>query len=440
MASASVDDRHLAVIHRVPRPRPQGHVPEQTRSNLPLAAGDERDEDRVVMSSPAFLKALQPPPLPIWAVPHTTKALTTTRVSLLAARRAAAFGFDVSRTATSFGFAVARAVVKGIGSVADAVTGSDATPGGGQLGQTPIAKALSWPVDGVEQLALFGINLGNGITNAVFQGVTSSVQWLESVYGNDEAVRALEAFLVLVQREWNTSLPTDPYSEGGLSRWNIVQVGKAAATWAALQTVTRRWEGSRIAPELEELDIASWGRGASNQEQHNMVWEVTDEEILATGEQVIEAQTTTDDSFATSIDNASEEQRMRAQLRRFSKMCLGSYGGMGTLFFGVKLPVVPDSPSTLSGYGTPLSPSDLSRIPSSAFVDASGSMADAQSVIDQTEVIESRLGDLQTDFEDLARDDASDTATSNDLAHELGLQSRKKNEDGSLWQKLTGAQ
>ncbi|KAM0789096.1 hypothetical protein ACM66B_003153 [Microbotryomycetes sp. NB124-2] len=444
-----MDSRHSVVI--------QNGTADSARRHE-LEHDDAVDQHEVIVATPAFLAALQPPPLPIWAVPHTTKALTTSRLSLVAAKRCTNVGFDVARTGTSFGFAIARAVVKGVGTVLDTVVGQHPTStdttavtvrGTGddrQLGQTPFAKALSWPVDGAEQLALFGINLGSGITNMVFQGVQTSVAWLEEVYGNDEAVRALEAFLKLVQREWTTSLPTDPYSEGGLSRWNIVQVGKAAATWAALQTVTQDWEGTRISSELEELDLSTWGRSLPDQQQREsaMVWEVTDEELLETGEEIIEAQTNasesgTEGSFAARTRNMSEEERLRAQLRRFSKMCLGSYGGMGVLFFGVKLPDLQSEPtSTVSEYGTPLTSADISRIPSHAFIDASGSASSPQSVLEQTAIVEDRLGDLQRDYFEDAVSDAGETTTTNDLAHELGLTDRSKQKP-TWWQLLNGS-
>ncbi|KAK4047893.1 hypothetical protein OIV83_005075 [Microbotryomycetes sp. JL201] len=439
-----MDDRHSVVVQN-------GTTDSAQRHGLPGATGDQAHE--VVVATPSFLAALQPPPLPIWAVPHTTKALTTSRLSLVAAKRCTNFGFDVARTSTSFGFAVARAVVKGVGTVVDTVVGQPPTSADTvavrgddrRLGQTPIAKAMSWPVDGAEQLALFGINLSSGITNFVFKGVQSSVAWLEEVYGNDEAVRTLEAFLKLVQKEWTTSLPTDPYNEGGLSRWNIVQVGKAAATWAALQTVTREYDGSRLGPELEELDLATWGRGLPDQHRESaMVWEVTDEELLATGEEIIEAQTNeteseSEGSFAARTRSMLPDERLRAQLRRFSKMCLGSYGGMGVLFFGVKLPDL-NMESTLSEseYGTPLTSADISRIPSHAFIDASGSVASAQSVLDQTSIVEDRLGDLQKEYFEDAVSDSGETTTTNDLAHELGLTDRSKQKP-TWWQLLTGS-
>ncbi|KAK4052571.1 hypothetical protein OIO90_004340 [Microbotryomycetes sp. JL221] len=455
-----MDNRHTVVVRAGTPDSAQRHSLNHSNGTAGADQQQQQQPHEVIVASPAFLAALRPPPLPIWAVGHTTKALTTSRISLVAAKRCTNFGFDVARTGTSFGFAIARAVAKGVGTVIDSIAGGPPTSAGvdtravtetgqvivhdneaRQLGQTPIAKAMSWPVDGAEQLALFGINLGSNITNLVFSGVQSSVQWLEEVYGNDEAVRTLEAFLKLVQREWTTSLPTDPYSEGGLSRWNIVQVGKAAATWAALQTVTREWEGSRIAPELEELDLATWGRGAhSPTTETAMVWEVTDEELLETGEEIIEARTNDDASdFASEIEQLPAEDKLRAQLRRFSKMCLGSYGGMGVVFFGVNMPAMASESSAPSTeYGTPLTSADISRIPSRAFIDPTGSSPEARSVLEQTTIVEDRLGDLQRDyFEDYATA-TEDTATSNDLANELGLKDRSKAQP-SWWQLLTGA-
>ena len=103
------------------------------------------------------------------------------------------------------------------------------------------------------------------------------------------------------------------------------QIVKAAATWGALQSVTGALDGARIAPELQELDLRSWGRGNTVQNEGEVVFEVTEEQILEGGEEVIAAEVT--GAEVEGREGESEEERTRIHLRRFSKLCLGSYGG-----------------------------------------------------------------------------------------------------------------
>jgi hypothetical protein len=290
-----------------------------------------------VLATPAFLSALRPPPLPLWALPHATTALTVSRLSLLVTRSTASIGFSIARTSTSLGFSVARTLLgpllTGVGAVLDNSLGCQGVTGGG-FGGGLLATGSAVALDGIEQLALLGIDVGSGVTNAVLGSASSTIALLESVYGNDEALRALEAFLQLVQKEWTTSLESDPYEEGGLSRWTTVEVGKAAATWAALQSVTGKMEGRRIASELEELDVKEWGRGRAR-EEGEVFWEVTEEELLQSGEEVIQATIpTTAEDVVEGAAEWTEDEQTREHLRRFSRMCLGSYAGLGVLFFG----------------------------------------------------------------------------------------------------------
>lgn len=172
--------------------------------------------------------------------------------------------------------------------------------------------------------------MGSSVTKAFLGGAGSISSSLSGVYGNDEALRCLAAFTQLVRREWTTSLPTDPYQDLGLSRWSLLAVARAAATYAALQSVTAEWDGAKMAPELEELDLATWGRERADEEETEVFWEVTDEALLQTGEELIQATIAGPDERR----DGSEDEIQRQHFKRFSKMCGGSYGGMGVLFFG----------------------------------------------------------------------------------------------------------
>ncbi|SGZ33704.1 BQ5605_C041g11985 [Microbotryum silenes-dioicae] len=329
-------------------------------------AQDQDDSKAAVLATPAFLKGLQPPPLPLWAVPHTTTALTASRLSLLSARSFASTGFAIARTSTSLGFGAIKVAVAGIGVLLDHSLGlagnAPMMDGSGPLAQTGIAAIAA-----AEKLALLGINIGSGITNLALGGATSTIAFLEDVYGNDEALRTLEAFTRLVKDEWNTSLPTDPYQEGGLSHWSTIQVAKAAATWAALQSVTGELDGRRWAMHLDELD---WGKERIPPPQDGtggVLWEITDDQLFESGAEIIEATINQDDrSSQTGSEATHSEEHARQQLRRFASMCLGSYGSAGVLFFGVKLPsidatIAPDASSTTVHSLTPDNLSALAR-------------------------------------------------------------------------------
>lgn len=302
-------------------------------------ASNEHNDN--TLATPAFLSSLRPPPLPLWAVQPASTALTATSYSLHATQVTTSIGFSIARASTSFGFQAARALSGPLLSVLDYSLGTG--------GVGPVAQGSALAFNVAESAALAGIGIGETITNLALGGASSLNVMLSEVYGgNDEALRTLGVFLQLVRREWTTSLPTDPYPDGGLSRWNLAEVSKAAATWAALQSVTTEVEGCRVIGELEELDLASWGRGMPLKEESEVVWEVTEEDLLQSGEEVIAAsigqesdgESVKDESRGGSTEQLSGnlssvgDDVIRLNLHRFSRMALGSYGGIGTVFFG----------------------------------------------------------------------------------------------------------
>lgn len=278
-------------------------------------------------TSAGRLENFRPPPLPSWAEPHAATALTASKLSLSLVERGSSLGFSFAKGATSFGFDVARLFLAPIGAVADHALGTDATGFGGGT----IAQSLKGGLNGAETLAQLGISLGREITGGVLTTALSTVSSLNTIYGNDEALRALGAFLRLVKTEYSTSLPTDPFPEGGISRFSTLEVSTAAATWAAIQSITGALYGRQIAGELEELDSTVWGK-QEVEDQGAMIWEITDEQLLEGGEELIEASVTGDGQTRT--ERLSEDEKTRDYIRRYSKLCLGSYGGMGMIFFG----------------------------------------------------------------------------------------------------------
>lgn len=246
------------------------------------------EEPISTLASPSFLASLRPPPLPLWALGPVSTAVGATTWSVAGAKAAANTGFTVARAATGYAFQAARAVFGPVGSAADSLLGLSA-PGTASSGSGPISSGSKAAIGAMETLALGGITVGAGVTKAFLGGAGTISSSLNRVYGNDEALRCLAAFAQLVRREWTTSLPTDPYQELGLSRFSIFAVTKAASTYAALQSVTAEFDGAAIGPELAEVDIATWGKEREETEENDVFWEVTDEELLRSGEEVIQA-------------------------------------------------------------------------------------------------------------------------------------------------------
>lgn len=147
--------------------------------------------------------------------------LTVTQLALVTCKSTANTGFNVAISSTKFGFKLARAVwspiISVVGAVADTSLGTNTQSGeAGGL----ITQSLNGLLDASEYLALFGINIGSQVTKATLDLAHSGVASISEVYGNDEALRALGTFLKLIQEEYATSLPTDPFPTGGLSTWS----------------------------------------------------------------------------------------------------------------------------------------------------------------------------------------------------------------------------
>ncbi|GAA96787.1 uncharacterized protein L969DRAFT_26474 [Mixia osmundae IAM 14324] len=319
-------------------------------------------------------------------------AIHGSRAALEASKVATTVGFQIAKSSTRFGFNVARSILHfgaGLtGALIDSGLGLDASSdgtaqdvGGGPTGRF-LKTALGATLNAAEFVSLAGIELGSAITSTSLNVANSSVMALEATYGS-EAIRALGAFVKLVQREWHAELPYDP--PGGLSQYSVFEVARAATCWALLQSVTTELYGKRIRPEIEEVDVRHW-RGddrPENQGEENAEvlfdFTVTGEEVME-GErgEIIDAvishprpglatptQVPRNTSFGGesaqsndvfhSFENSARTSRApsppavpsasnvsetttRDHLRRYSKLCLGSYGGLGALFLGVPLP------------------------------------------------------------------------------------------------------
>ena len=69
----------------------------------------------------------------------------------------------------------------------------------------------------------------------------------------------------------------------------------------------------------------------SEAEDADVVFEVTEEQILEGGEEVIEASVSGAEVAGRELE--TEEERTRITLRRLSRLCLGSYGELPNAWF-----------------------------------------------------------------------------------------------------------
>lgn len=158
---------------------------------------------------------------------------------------------------------------------------------------------------------------------------------------------------------------------GGISQFTLFEVAKAGTTWAALQSVTTSVYGARIRGELEEVDLRVWRGDTTGKEGDDKEgkdgeetevlfdFNVTEEEVLDSDRgEIISAEINSSSSDVAGGDGSGgsghsarmeasgdgrglsgEDNATRLRLRRYSKLCLGSYGGLGMVFFGTSLPM-----------------------------------------------------------------------------------------------------
>lgn len=141
----------------VPRPVAPPAVPKSSpqevaraRDQVPASAADD---------SSLWLTRLRPPPLPLWAVPHASAALSLSRMSLLAAQAASNTGFKVARLGTTAGFKVARTmlgpVLSGAGAVLDHALGTEGiVKGSNNIGSGAFANVPQLAIDGFEAVSI----------------------------------------------------------------------------------------------------------------------------------------------------------------------------------------------------------------------------------------------------------------------------------------------
>ncbi|CAG7848201.1 SubName: Full=Uncharacterized protein {ECO:0000313/EMBL:CCA75083.1} [Serendipita indica DSM 11827] len=295
-----------------------------------------------------------------------------TRRGISAASVATSFGFYTARKGTQIGFGIARGVTSTVLTVGSSLL-SPLTPAPLGAGIV-LASAVTSSLNLIEQAALLPLDIGQAITSTSLTIASSSVDVLTSMLGSHEASFSLAEFVTLVKREWNDPvlkerLPADK------DKYGVIQIGKALIAWAALQCATRGWHESRWRDNMREIGNEEWTEVTPppvppkdmNEDErrgfyNSFSYRSRTASILARGSricvhedlmlpeqrgQVISAEIGEKwDIGAYAQSEAIDEPSIQApklgdirlNLRRLSKLVLGSYGGTSLLFFGIPYP------------------------------------------------------------------------------------------------------
>lgn len=217
---------------------------------------------------------------------------------------------------------------------------------------TAFGGATSAALTMAEQLVLAPILLGETITSTSLVAAQSSFDVLTTTFfpGSDEASFSLASFVTLVKREWNTPalgehLPAE--------RFSVTDVAKALVAWAALQGVTQEWQERQWFRFVREIDVNEASTEHEDRNRRESHFRITNDALLPRreGRQIITADigeaepdpavpggwregkgtAATKDAAMPHVSHS----QLKSNLRRFSKMVLAGYGGMGLIFFGV---------------------------------------------------------------------------------------------------------
>ena len=214
----------------------------------------------------------------------------------------------------------------------------------------------------IENVALAPILLGETLTMTSLVAAQSSIETLSSMFpGSDEASFSIASFITLVRREWNEPalreyLPAERYS--------VTEVAKALVAWGALQSVTQDWQEQKWFSALREIDLnepdIAQGIGPYLRKRFDSTVHITEDTTLPENDGHIltadigEAPSPNGNRSLTPTPTSQRlptpPYQMKLILRRFSKMVLGGYGGLGVIFFG--LPLTPKENGNGDGNGT----------------------------------------------------------------------------------------
>ncbi|PRP81139.1 hypothetical protein PROFUN_01973 [Planoprotostelium fungivorum] len=209
---------------------------------------------------------------------------------------------------------------------------------------TIIISSVVKVFDVVESIGLSIIEAGSFLLSILFNIVGSTVDAMDQLFGNDEASsRALTAFVEMASREWNN--PRHSHTFGGTKSITFYQTARALTAWAALQSVTSDYYEARFIPELEEIDLRQWdmdkmkrrkliASGAEAPQSSSDYLRISSESFRRNakgdviGAEIRGKAETPEPELPNRLD-------VRHQLRRYSKLVIGSYGHLGLMIFNV---------------------------------------------------------------------------------------------------------
>ncbi|THH05489.1 hypothetical protein EW145_g4766 [Phellinidium pouzarii] len=273
------------------------------------------------------------------------------------------FGLGIVSTATSVGFSAAKMGTKlGFG-IARGVTSTVVGIAGSPFGVGPVlGGAVSVVFTLAEHVALAPILIGETLTSTSLVAAESSIDVLSAMFpGSDEASFSLASFVALVKREWNNPVLREQLPR---ERYSITEIGKALIAWGSLQGVTHEWKENSWFKVLKEIDVNDVDDQSefNNSRRESRIRITSDAFLPRDIGQIITAEIedadpsfSKDGSFLSptpSLQPRVSQYRLKANLRRFSKMVLAGYGGAGLIFFGVSF--TPPSPSPTSAAPNPL--------------------------------------------------------------------------------------
>ncbi|KAI5119748.1 hypothetical protein M0805_004080 [Coniferiporia weirii] len=263
-------------------------------------------------------------------------------------------GLKVTSTATSVGFSAAKLGTKlGFG-IARGVTSTAAGMAGYPFGVGPVlGGAVSVVFTLAEHVALAPILFGETLTSTSLVAAESSIDVLSAMFpGSDEASFSLASFAALVKREWNEPALWEQLPQ---ERYSITEIGQALIAWGALQGVTDEWKEKCWFKVLKEIDVNDIEEKSGLGERTMSRIRITGDDMLPRDDgQIITAEIEdvdpssgkkTNSLLAPTSPPRVSHSRLKANLRRLSKMVLAGYGGAGLIFFGVSFTPKPPAPS-----------------------------------------------------------------------------------------------
>lgn len=219
----------------------------------------------------------------------------------------------------------------------------------------------------VERLVLLPLNLGEAIVSTSLTAASTTVDILSQMNGTSEPSFSLAEFVTLVRREWSSPVMADRLPA---EKSSALAVAKAIIAWAALQLSTKEYHKSRWRENMIEISEEEWNGGAptpsaesfstyshsrddsrvshttTSRDRDSRVFVKEDILLPEHSGQIISADIghrleQEGESAASSYDDSIPPLRLehvRLNLRRFSKMVLGGYGGAALTFFGIPFP------------------------------------------------------------------------------------------------------